>query len=198
VIDQSPESENEDEHAKEPRAPFMPKPTDRREEGRNVAKTEKAKNTSGEKLVVKNRRATFDYEIDDHFEAGLVLLGSEVKSMRDGKCELVDAYATVERGEAWLKQMYIGPFERAVTFPHEVRRARKLLLHAREIVRIDRALSREGYTLIPLRVYFTEGRAKVELGLAKGKKVHDKRADMAKKTAEREARVAVGRGRKGH
>lgn len=163
----------------------------------NVDKSQKAKKAGGEKIVTKNRRATFDYEIDDTFEAGLVLLGSEVKSLRGGKCELVDAYAQVERGEAWLKQMYIAPFERAVAFPHEPRRARKLLLHAREIERIDRATSREGYTLVPLRVYFKDGRCKVELGLAKGKKVHDKRADMARKTADREAKAAVGRGRKG-
>ncbi len=159
--------------------------------------SEKAKNKAGEKLVTKNRRATFDYEIDDHFEAGLVLVGSEVKALRAGTCELVDSFAAIERGEAWLKQMYIAPFARAVAFPHEPRRARKLLLHAREIERIDRALSREGYTLVPLRVYFKEGHAKVELGLAKGKKQHDKRHAMATKTAEREARAAVGRGRKG-
>lgn len=159
--------------------------------------SEKAKQKGGEKLVTKNRRATFDYEIDERFEAGLVLVGSEVKSLREGHCELVDSYASIDRGEAWLKQMYIAPFERAVAFPHEPRRARKLLLHAREIERLDRAVSREGYTVVPIRVYFKEGRAKVELGLAKGKKVHDKRADMAKKTADREARAMMGRGRKG-
>jgi SsrA-binding protein len=159
-----------------------------------VAKTEK---NPGEKLVVKNRRATFDYDIDDVFEAGIVLVGSEVKSMREGRVEIVDAFASVDRGEVWLKQLHIGPFERAAAFPHDIRRARKLLLHKNEIVRIERALTREGYTLIPLRLYFKDGRVKVEVGLARGKKLHDKRADMAKKTADREARAAMNRGRKG-
>src|ERR1700754_2759224 len=104
-----------------------------------------------QKVIVTNRRATFDYAIDDRFEGGLVLVGSEVKSMRAGKVELVDAYAAVERDELWLKQMYIAPFEMASAFPHDPRRARKVLVKASEIARIDRAVSREGMTLIPLR-----------------------------------------------
>jgi len=148
-----------------------------------------------EKIIVHNRRATFDYAIEEKFEGGLVLVGSEVKSMRNGGCELVDAFATVERGELWLKQMYIAPWEKAA-FPHEPRRTRKVLMHASEISRIDRAVSREGMTLIPLRLYFKKGRVKVELGLAKGKKSHDKRADIKAKTADREAKVAMGRARK--
>ncbi|MBX3203032.1 MAG: SsrA-binding protein SmpB [Labilithrix sp.] len=155
-----------------------------------------AKEDAIEKIIVQNRRATFDYAIDDKLEAGIVLVGSEVKSMRAGKVELVDAYAAVERDELWLKQMYIAPFEQAAAFPHEPRRARKLLVKTSEIVRIDRAVSREGMTLIPLRLYFKGGRVKVELGLARGKKTHDKRADIAAKTADREARVAMGRARK--
>ncbi len=159
-----------------------------------------AKKTSAEdaieKVIVTNRRATFDYAIDERFEGGLVLVGSEVKSMRAGKVELVDSYAAVEGGELWLKQMYIAPFEQASAFPHEPRRARKVLVKASEIARIDRAVSREGMTLVPLRLYFKRGRVKVELGLAKGKKTHDKRADIAAKTAEREARAAMGRARK--
>ena len=149
-----------------------------------------------EKVIVTNRRATFDYAIDERFEGGLVLVGSEVKSMRAGKVELVDAYAAVEGGELWLKQMYVAPFEQAKAFPHEPRRARKVLVHASEIARIDRAVAREGMTLVPLRLYFRGGRVKVELGLAKGKKTHDKRADIARKTADREARAAMGRARK--
>lgn len=159
-----------------------------------------AKKTSAEdaieKVIVTNRRATFDYAIDERFEGGLVLAGSEVKSMRAGKVELVDSYAAVENDELWLKQMYIAPFEQASAFPHEPRRARKVLVKASEIARIDRAVSREGMTLVPLRLYFKRGRVKVELGLAKGKKTHDKRADIAAKTAEREARAAMGRARK--
>lgn len=149
-----------------------------------------------EKIIVHNRRATFDYAIDERFEGGLVLVGSEVKSMRAGKVELVDAYATVEGGELWLKQMYIAPFEQASAFPHDPRRSRKVLVNASEISRIDRAVAREGMTLIPLRLYFKRGRVKVELGLAKGKKTHDKRADIKAKTADREARAAMGRVRK--
>lgn len=151
---------------------------------------------ANERDVVRNRRATFDYDIETRFEGGIVLVGSEVKSMRDGKVELVDAFATVDGGELWLKQMYIAPFERAAAFPHEPRRPRKILVHRAEIARIDRAVSREGYTLIPTRVYFKGGRVKIELALAKGKKTHDKRSDIKAKTADREARAAMGRARK--
>ena len=150
-----------------------------------------------EQLIVKNRRATFDFEIEDSYEGGLVLVGSEVKSMRLGKVDIVDAFASVDHGEVWLKQLHVGPFEQARAFPHEPRRARKVLLNKREIAQIDKALSRQGFTLIPLRLYFKRGHAKVELGLAKGKKTFDKRADIAKKTADREARASVARGRKG-
>src|SRR5271168_315368 len=142
-----------------------------------------------EKLVVKNRRALFDYEIEDRYEAGLVLVGSEVKSMRAGKVDVSDAYVQVERGEAWLRQMYVAPFEQASAFPHEPRRARKLLLKGREIEEIHRALSRGGATAVPMQLYFKEGRVKVEIGVGRGKKHHDKRADIAKKDAERDARV---------
>ncbi len=152
---------------------------------------------SDEKLIVKNRRATFDFSVEDRFEGGLVLVGSEVKSLRAGKVDLVDSFASVDHGEMWLKQLYVAPFEQAKAFPHEPRRARKVLLHAAEIEQIDKAISRGGYTLIPLRLYFKQGRVKVELGLAKGKKTHDKRHDIATKTAERETRAAIGRGRKG-
>src|SRR5580704_10612046 len=95
-----------------------------------------------EKPIVKNRRATFDYEIDERFEAGMVLSGSEVKSMRAGKVDIVDAYVQVDRGEAWLKQLYVAPFEQASAFPHETRRSRKLLLHTREIAEIHQGLAR--------------------------------------------------------
>lgn len=149
-----------------------------------------------QKVIVTNRRATFDYAIEEKLEGGLVLVGSEVKSMRNGKVEVVDAYAAVERGELWLKQLYIAPFEQAKAFPHDPRRSRKVLMHKNEIARIDRAVMREGMTVVPLRIYFRNGHVKVELGLAKGKKTHDKRADIKKKDAEREAKVAMGRARK--
>lgn len=149
-----------------------------------------------QKVIVTNRRATFDYAVEDKYEGGLVLLGSEVKSLRAGKVELVDAYASVENDELWLRQMYIAPFEMAKAFPHEPRRARKVLVSRSEIARIDRAIGRDGMTLVPLRLYFRRGVVKVELGLAKGKKSHDKRKDIAAKTADREAKAAMGRGRK--
>jgi SsrA-binding protein len=157
----------------------------------------KVKDSEGEKLIVKNRRAFFDYAITERYEGGLVLQGSEVKSMRAGKVDLVDSYAAEEGGEMWLKQMYIAPFEQASAFPHEPRRARKILLHTHEIAQLHDATMRGGFTIVPLRLYFKKGRVKVELGVAKGKKLHDKRADMAKKTADREARAAMGRARKG-
>src|SRR5690606_36767778 len=102
------------------------------------------------KVIVTNRRAQFDYAIEERFEGGLVLVGSEVKSMRAGKVELVDAYAVVEGGERWLKQMYVAPFEQASAFPHEPRRPRKVLVHASEIQKMDRAVARKGMTLVPL------------------------------------------------
>ncbi len=155
------------------------------------------KNDPSEPLIVKNRRAGFDYAIDEKYEGGLVLVGSEVKSMRAGKVDLVDAYASVDNGECWLKQMYVAPFEGAKAFPHEPRRARKVLLHANEIAQINEAIMRGGFTVVPLRLYFKKGRVKVELGVAKGKKTHDKRQEIATKTAAREAQAAIGRGRRG-
>jgi len=150
-----------------------------------------------EKLIVKNRRAFFDYTIEEQYEGGLMLVGSEVKSMRAGKVDIVDSFASVDRDEMWLKQLYVAPFEQAKAFPHEPRRSRKVLLHKREIAEIEKAVARGGYTLIPLRLYFKRGRVKVELGLAKGKKTHDKRAEIAKKTDERETRAAINRRGKG-
>ncbi len=169
----------------------------KREMAANEKNAKTKKPSGGELLIVKNRRATFDYAVDEKYEGGLVLVGSEVKSMRAGKVELVDAYASVEGDQCWLKQMYVAPFEGARAFPHEPRRARKVLLHKREITELEEQIARGGFTVIPLRLYFKEGRVKVELGVAKGKKTHDKRQDIAKKTADREAKAAIGRGRKG-
>ncbi|HEV3190031.1 MAG TPA: SsrA-binding protein SmpB [Polyangiaceae bacterium] len=144
-----------------------------------------------EKLIVKNRRALFDYEIEQRFEAGMALVGSEVKSMRAGKIDVSDAYVAVDHGQAWLRQMFVAPFEQASAFPHEPRRQRKLLLHAHEIAEIEKAIARGGYAVVPLRLYFKRGRVKVELATAIGRKKFDKRAHIAKKDAEREARVAM-------
>src|SRR5579859_4587130 len=106
---------------------------------------------AGEELIVKNRRAFYDYEVEERFEAGMALVGSEVKSLRAGKVDVSDAYVSVDRGEAWLRQMFIAPFEQASAFPHEPRRPRKLLLHAREIAEIGKAVIRGGYAVVPLR-----------------------------------------------
>lgn len=150
-----------------------------------------------EKTILRNRRASFDYELGDRYEAGIVLTGSEVKSLRAGHAEIADAYASVDRGEAWLKQLRIAPFEMASAFPHEPRRARKLLLHAREIAELEKATQREGHTLVPLRLYFdARGRVKVELAVARGKTKGDKRQSIKKKEAEREAREAMSASRK--
>jgi SsrA-binding protein len=146
---------------------------------------------AGDSVIVKNRRALFDYEIEDRYEAGLCLVGSEVKSMRDGKVDVTDAYVSVEKGEAWLRQMYVGPLQQARAFPHEPRRYRKLLLHGREIEAIHEALARGGYTAVPLSLYFKNGRVKVEVGIGKGKKHFDKRATIAARDADREARQAA-------
>ncbi len=156
-----------------------------------------SKKSEGETLIVKNRRASFDYEIESSYEGGLVLVGSEVKSLRAGRVDVVDSFASVDNGELWLKQLTIAPFEAAKSFPHEPRRPRKVLLHASEIERIRKSLARDGLTLIPLRLYWKHGRVKVELGLGRGKKNYDKRADLTKKTADKEARSAMARGRKG-
>jgi len=147
--------------------------------------------TKDEQLIVKNRRALFDYEIEQRFEAGMVLVGSEVKSMRAGKIDVSDAYVAVDHGQAWMRQMFVAPFEQASAFPHEPRRQRKLLLHSDEIAEIEKAIARGGYAVVPLRLYFKRGRVKVELATAIGRKKFDKRAHIAKKDAEREARVAM-------
>lgn len=140
------------------------------------------------KLIAQNRAATHHYDISERFEAGIVLKGSEVKSLRDGKASLVEAYASIERGEVWLKQMHIASFFAARAFPHAEYGARKLLLHAKEVKHLERAVLREGFTLIPLNLYFKNGWVKVTLGLARGKKVHDKRRAIAERTAEMDAR----------
>ena len=142
--------------------------------------------TSDEKLVCVNRQARHNYFIDETYEAGLVLLGSEVKSLRDGKANLVDSYAQIRRGEAFLINAHISPYAGADQFNHEPTRTRKLLLHAREIERLTGKTKERGLTLIPLKLYFKDGRAKVELGLARGKKLYDKRDTLRRKVAERE------------
>ena len=128
------------------------------------------------KIVAENRKARFNYEIIDTYEAGLVLKGTEVKSLREGKANIAESYASDEGGEIWLINSYLPEYLQANRFNHEPRRRRKLLLSAREIGRLRSAVNREGMTLIPMKIYFNDrGRAKLELALAKGKKLHDKR-----------------------
>ena len=141
--------------------------------------------------IAKNRRARHDYAILDTYEAGLVLTGSEVKSLRDGKANLSDAYGIVRNGELFLLNLHISPYERASYNNHEPTRTRKLLLHKREIRRLIGAVERQGLTLVPLELYFRNGRAKVTLALGRGKKLHDKREDLKRRVTERETARAV-------
>lgn len=137
-------------------------------------------------MVCVNRQARHNYFIEEVYEAGLVLLGSEVKSLRDGKANLKDSYARIQKGEAFLVNAHVSPYPGANRFNHEPNRARKLLLHQREIERLTGKTKEKGLTLIPLRLYFKSGRAKVELGLARGKRLYDKRETLKRKMAERE------------
>jgi SsrA-binding protein len=154
--------------------------------------TAKDAQKSDEKIsVARNKRARFDYEILETFEAGLVLAGTEVKSLRDGKASIADAYGIVRDGEIFLLNAHIQPYARGGYVNHEPARSRKLLLHRREIRRLIGAVERQGLTLIPLELYFRKGVAKVALALAKGKKLHDKRDTERQRDAEREmARVS--------
>ncbi len=155
----------------------------------------KEKLKPGETRIVENRRARFEYELGDTYEAGLVLIGSEVKMLRRGQADLGDSWCAVEQGEAWLKGMNI-PEMPGAAFAHEAKRARKLLLHANEVEQISRALSRDGMTAAATRLYFKDGRVKVEIALAKGKRMADKREAVKEREAEREARAAISRGRR--
>ena len=153
------------------------------------------KQTSGTKLITFNRKAHHDYEIEDTVEAGLALVGTEVKSCRDGKANLSDAYAMVRDGEAWLLQAHIAPYSHGNRSNHDPMRPRKLLLHKGEIERLAAKVSQEGRTLVPLRLYFDHGLAKAEIAVARGKKIHDKRRSMATAEDERRMRREVGRRR---
>lgn len=141
--------------------------------------------------VTVNRRARHDFHIEETMEAGLVLSGSEVKSLRAGRANLKDSHARIERGEVWLWNAHISPYGPASQFGHEPTRTRKLLLHAEQISRLTGKVKERGFTLVPLRIYFKNGRAKVELGLARGKKRHDKRAAIREKEIRREMDRAI-------
>ena len=139
------------------------------------------------KLVANNKKAYHDFFIEEKYEAGLVLHGTEVKSLRMGKCSIKEAFIRIENGEVYIYGMHISPYEKGNIFNKDPLRVRKLLLHRQEIRKLIGNSSEKGYTIVPLQVYFKDGRAKIEIGLAKGKNLYDKRQDIAKKDAKREA-----------
>jgi SsrA-binding protein len=151
----------------------------------------------GRKVIASNRKARHDYTILDTYEAGVVLVGTEVKSLRLGRASLVDSFATVDDGEVWLRGLHIPEYDRGTWTNHEPRRTRKLLLHKSEILRLIGKTKESGLSLVPLAMYFKDGKVKVEIGLGRGKKAYDKRQALAKRDAEREISKAFGRAVKG-
>lgn len=147
-------------------------------------------NTDGKKIIARNKRARHEYQILDTWEAGLVLTGPEVKSLRAGRASLAEAFARVERGEVWLHDLHISPYDPASQWNADPVRPRKVLLHRREIRRLIGGVQEKGLTLVPLELYFRRGFAKVTLALARGKKLYDKRETMKRRTAEREVERA--------
>ena len=153
-----------------------------------------AKKHDPDGLIARNKRASFDYHLLDRWEAGISLLGTEVKALRDGRANLTDAYGIVRDGEVFLLNLHIGQYEQGGAFNHEATRTRKLLLHRSEIRRLIGTVERQGLTLVPLDLHFKDGRVKVTIALGKGKKQHDRRDDLRRKDDEREmARVARAR-----
>lgn len=138
--------------------------------------------------VARNRKARHDYHVTDEFEAGMVLKGTEVKSLRDGKCQMVDAYVQIDNGEAFVHQLHIAEYKNGTIYNHEPKRLRKLLLKHSEIEKLDRQVTQKGMTLVPLEVYFKKGRAKMKVGVCRGKKQHDKRAAIKDRDTKRDIR----------
>ena len=156
------------------------------------------KSDPNSKLIAENRRARFDYAIESDLEAGIMLLGSEVKSLRKGGSNIAESYASVEGGELWLINGYIAPYKEAKTWGHEERRRRKLLVSAKELSRLWNATGREGMTLVPIKMYFNErGMVKLKLGIAKGKKLADKREASAKRDWDRQKARIMKEGARG-
>ncbi len=146
-----------------------------------------AEEKSGNKLIANNKKAYHDYFIEEKYEAGISLAGTEVKSMRLGKCSIKEAWISIDKGEAYICDMNVSPYEKGNIFNKDPLRVRKLLLHKEQIRKLDQASQVQGYTIVPLEVYFNRGKVKVEIGLAKGKKLYDKRETAAKKDQQREA-----------
>jgi SsrA-binding protein len=149
----------------------------------------------GRQVVARNRRARHDYHIDDVYEAGLVLTGTEVKSLRAGRASLTDGFGMVSDGEAWLHNVHIPEYTQGTWTNHDPRRIRKLLLHRKEIVKLAAATAERGLTLVPLSLYFSDGKAKIELAVARGKHTYDKRHELARRDAAREVDRALRRRR---
>jgi SsrA-binding protein len=149
---------------------------------------------TGTKLIAQNKKAYHDYFVEETLEAGIALTGTEVKSLRAGRVNLRDSYAAVEKGELYLIGVHISPYEQGNIFNHDPLRSRKLLVHASELRRLFGKVQVAGYTLVPTKMYFKDGRAKVEIGLAKGKALYDKRQTLAKKEADRDMERALRRG----
>ena len=147
----------------------------------------------GERDMAVNRRAFHDYFVDEKYECGLVLTGTEVKSIREGRCNLRDGYVRIDGSEAWLENVHISPYAQGNLMNHEPMRPRKLLLHRKQIASLIGKVRQKGYTLIPLRVYFARNRAKVEIGLGRGKRQYDKRQAIAERDAKREIERATRR-----
>lgn len=145
----------------------------------------------GIKVIASNRKARHEYHFDDVYEAGLVLQGSEIKSIRAGRVSLQEGFVVFEGGEAWLVNVHIAPYDPASRGGHEPRRRRKLLLHRREIDRLSSRVQEKGYTVVPTQLYLKDGRAKVEIALAKGKKLHDKRQSIAERESKRQVERAI-------
>jgi len=145
----------------------------------------------GQKLIANNKRARYDYFIDDVYEAGIVLSGTEVKALRQGKASINDAYATVDAGELWLENAYIPEFTQGSWTNHAPRRRRKLLIAKKEIARLAGKIKEVGFTLVPISLYFKDGYAKIEIGMARGKKDYDKRETLKEKDAKREINKAI-------
>jgi len=153
--------------------------------------TEKSEREKAQRVIADNRKAYHDYHVLETYEAGIALLGTEVKSIREGSVNLRDSYARLDRGEVWLLNLHIGPYSHTGYATHEDRRARKLLLHAHEIRKLTGRVVEKGLTIVPLQLYFKQGRVKVAIALVKGKQAHDKRETLRRREVDRETRAAV-------
>jgi SsrA-binding protein len=151
----------------------------------------KSEREKAQKIIADNRKALHDYHILDQWEAGVALLGTEVKAIREGRVNLRDSYARVDKGEVWLTNVHISPYSHTDYMRHDERRQRKLLLHRHEILKLTGQVAERGLTLVPLRMYFKNGRVKVAIALVKGKQAHDKRETIRKREIDRETRAAV-------